>query len=603
MMKRIAKIKILLVALILTTASSLLPGGRSFAQDKIEDEQFNGPFVRHRVLVRFHSHVSEEQVFETMRAGGGLRTKEIRGTGVMAVELPEDTDEETYLQELRSRADVEFAELDRILPPADMNPDDPMYGSQWHLPKIAAPAAWPVSVGSSDVTIAIIDSGVDATHPDLAGKLVAGWNFYNDNSNTSDVYGHGTQVAGAAAAAGNNSVGIASVAWGCKIMPLRVSSTTGSASVYTMATALTWAADHGARVANISYAASGSPSIASAAQYFQSRGGVVTISAGNSSGVDTNPDNPYALTVGATTSSDTLASFSTTGECIDVAAPGAGVYSTVRGGGYGSVSGTSFSAPIVAGLAGLVISVNPALNGAQVQDIIKRSADDLGDAGRDTQFGWGRVNAARALEMAASETGSGDTQAPNVSILSPATGATVSGTVSLQASATDDTTVASVSFSIDGTSLGTVSQSPYTLSWDSLKVANGSHVLMVTAVDGAGNTSSVGVSFMVTNIVDLPPSIAITSPANRSSIPANAKAVDITVSATDETGVVLVELYVDGKLVTSSKKTPFSLRWDAKKAANGAHTLMCKAYDKAGNCGVSASVTIYKGTSGGGDVE
>ncbi len=604
MMKRATKIKAMIAVLILMIISSLLPGmpgGKSFAQDKIEDGQFDGPFVKHRVLVRFHSDVSEDQVFETMRGSGGLRKKEISGLGIIAIALSEDVDEESYLQELRSRSDVEFAELDRILPPADMNPNDPMYASQWHLPKISAPAAWPTSVGSNNVIIAILDSGVDATHPDLAGKMVAGWNFYDNNSNTSDVYGHGTSVAGSAAAAGNNAVGVASVAWGCQIMPLRVSATNGFASIYTMATALTWAADHGARVANISYAASGTASVTAAAQYFQSKGGVVTISAGNSGGVDSSPDNPYALTVSATSSTDAMASFSTTGNFIDVAAPGVGVYSTLRGGGYGSVSGTSFSAPIVAGLAGLVMSVNPALDGAQVQDVIKQSADDMGGAGWDGQYGWGRINAARAVELATSTAGDRDTEAPVVSILSPAASATVGGSVNLSASASDNTAVASVSFSMDGTTLGTVSQSPYTLSWDSLTVDNGSHVLMATAVDEAGNTASVGLSFTVSNTRDLPPAVAITSPANWSRIAENTKTVTITATATDETAVVSVELYIDGKRIASSKKAPYSFRWDAKKAANGAHTLVCKAYDRAGNCGVSASVVIYKGT--GGDVE
>ncbi len=604
MMKKITKIKITLAALILTLISSLVPGlsgVRAFAQDRIEDGEFNGPFVRHRVLVRFNSDVSEDQVFETMRASRGLRTKGIRGTGVVAVELPEDVDEEAYLQELRSRSDVDFAELDLILPPADMNPNDPMYTNQWHLPKISAPAAWPTSVGSNDVIIAIIDSGVDSTHPDLAEKLVAGWNFYNNNDNTSDVFGHGTSVAGSAAAAANNSIGIASVAWGCEIMPLRVSATNGFASVYKIAEALTWAADHGARVANISYAASAVATVTAAAEYFQSRGGVVIISAGNTGGVDTNPDNPYALTVSATSSDDNLASFSTRGSFIDVAAPGVGVYSTLRGGSYGSVSGTSFSAPIVAGLAGLVLSTNPALDGTQVQEVIKESADDLGNPGWDDNYGWGRINAARAVEMATSTVGSGDTEAPQVSLLAPTTGATVSGKVDLSASASDNTAVDSVSFSIDGTALGTVSESPYTISWDSLTVANGSHVLMATAVDMAGNTASVGLSFTVSNIIDLSPAVAITSPANGSRIAANTKTVTVNVSATDENSVVKVELYVDGKLIDASKKGPYSFRWDVKKLADGAHTLVSRAYDKAGNCGVSASVTVYKGT--GGEVE
>src|SRR5262249_17298102 len=153
---------------------------------------------------------------------------------------------------------------------------DTYYPNEWHLPIIQAPQAWDITTGSTNIIVAILDTGVDGTHPDLAGKLVAGWNFYDTNSDTSDLNGHGPAVAGTAVAASDNTLGVAGVAWDCMIMPIRVSDSNGLAMTSTFATALTWAADNGARVANISFTVSTSPTVASAAQYFQSKGGVVT---------------------------------------------------------------------------------------------------------------------------------------------------------------------------------------------------------------------------------------------------------------------------------------------------------------------------------------
>ena len=301
--------------------------------------------------------------------------------------------------------------------------------------------------------IAILDSGVDGTHPDLASKMVAGWNVYNHNSDASDISGHGTKVAGTASAASNNSNGVASVAWGCKIMPVRVSDSTGYALFSDMAEGLTWAADHGARVANLSYTASDSSTVRSAASYFQSKGGVVAVSAGNDSTFKSAADNPYVLTVSATDTSDLLASFSNTGNNVDLSAPGMTIRTTARGGGYQAVAGTSFSAPIVAGLAALVMSVNPSLTPAGVQDILKQSADDLGSTGKDSSYGWGRVNAARAVTLASGGE-VGDSTPPVLSFTSPTGGATVTGGVTIALSATDNVGVTSLSLNNRRSCLG-----------------------------------------------------------------------------------------------------------------------------------------------------
>jgi hypothetical protein len=546
-------------------------------------------FVRGRLLVKFRPEVSSEHARAVVTGFQARIREELPRIGVQMIELPAPASETAYLNAFQARPEVAFAELDRIMPPADVTPNDPWYPNQWHLPKISAPAAWSTTTGSSIITIAILDTGVDSTHEDLAPKMVAGWNVYDNNADTSDVYGHGTKVAGTAAAAGNNAKGVASVAWSCWIMPVRVSATNGYATYSAIASGLTWAADHGARVANISYAVTTSSTVTSAAQYFQNKGGVVAVSAGNQGTFDASADNPYILTVSATDPSDALYSWSNTGNNIDLAAPGC-VYSTAWGGGYTSACGTSFSAPIVAGVAALVLSVNPGLTAAQVSSTLKQSADDLGALGWDPSYGWGRVNAARAVALPGG--GSADTQPPAVSIVSPGGGAVVSGTVSVQAAASDNVGVASVSIAADGATLCTLAVGPYLCSWNTTTVANGTHTLTATARDASGNSSSASVSVTVSNAGDtMPPFIAITSPVAGSTVSGN---VSVLVNASDNVGVVKVVLYVDNVQTATSNVAPFTTKWNSRKAAAGAHTLQSRAWDAAGNVGLSAPVTVYK---------
>ena len=382
--------------------------------------------------------------------------------------------------------------------------------------------------------MAIVDTGVDSTHEDLAGKMVAGWNVYDNNSNTSDVFGHGTKVAGTAAASSNNFIGVAAVAWQCKIMPIRISDTSGYATYSAMASGITWAANHGAKVANLSYSATSSATVKSAAQYMQSKGGIVTVSAGNSSTFDSSPDNPYVLTVSASDETDSLSYFSNTGNNIDLAAPEA-AYTTRMNGGYTFSGGTSISAPIVAGVAVLVFSVNPTLTPTEVQQILKLSADDRGTTGWDVSFGWGRIMVSSKPVRLSITTRSSSTPRARTAI---ATG-----------------WPARTRSSCSPTPSPTPSPSPSPFS----------------------DTTA--------------PTVIITSPVNGARVSVNAP---VYVNAYDNIRVVRVELYVDGKLTATSTNAPFSTKWNSKKAAAGAHVLHCKAFDAAGNVGTSAQVTVYK---------
>jgi hypothetical protein len=500
--------------------------------------------------------------------------------GVHLVSLPDGASEIDYVRTLRARDDVEFAELDRLVPVSDLTPNDPGYASEWHLPRISAPAAWSTTTGSNSVIVAVIDTGVDGTHEDLASKMVAGWNFYDNNSNTSDAYGHGTKTAGTIAAATNNGTGISGICWNCWIMPLRISDPTGYASYSSMSSAIIWAADHGAKVANLSFAIDSSATITSAAAYLNSKGGVLAVSAGNSSAFDAAGNNTNMLRVSATDPNDALYSWSNTGNNIDLAAPGC-VYTTASGGGYTSACGTSYSAPVVSGVAALVFSVKPNLTAAEVTQILTQSADDVGPVGWDTSFGWGRVNAAKAVALAQNSIPA-DTVAPSVSFMTPTQSATVSGVASVQMSATDNVGVAMVMLSADGAFLNSWSGAPYTYSWNTTGLGNGTHTLTAAAKDAAGNTTTSTVQVTVNNVVadTQPPALSFATPGNGGAVSGTTT---VQIAASDNVGVVLVTLAIDGASAASWSGGPYTYSWNTKLLPNGTHTLSATAKDSAGN--------------------
>jgi thermitase len=292
----------------------------------------------------------------------------------------------------------------RVYPTA--TPNDPSYPGQWHLPKIQAPQAWDVQKGSPAVVLAFTDTGVDRTHPDLAARRVPGFNAVSNlaevnGGNLDDVQGHGTHVAGIAAAIGNNGAGVSGVGWNFKFMMVRVSdAASGSASIEDITQGARWAVDNGARVVSSSYAGVESPSLQTTGAYIKSRGGLYLYAAGNNGANLTSFDHADVIVVGATTSNNTKADFSAYGPAIDVFAPGTSILSTVRGGGYGLKNGTSMATPLANGVAGMIWSVDPTLTPAQVESMLFSNADDLGAAGNDAVFGWGLVNVRRGVNAA-----------------------------------------------------------------------------------------------------------------------------------------------------------------------------------------------------------
>ena len=551
-------------------------------------------WVKGHILVQPRAGLSDAEFDKALATQGGKAVGRLGNLNIYVVALPPTASEQAVANALAHHPNVKFAEVDRLVAPAFI-PNDADYGYEWHLQTINAPTAWNTSIGTG-VTVAILDSGIDPTHPDLVGQLVPGWNFYDNNSNTADVYGHGTLVAGVVAAKGNNSIGVAGVAWGAKLMPVRVTDTSGIGTLSAFANGLTYAADHGARIANLSFPVQSSSSTQAAAQYFVNKGGIVFNSAGNYATLDSTPPSNSLVSVSATGSTDIIASWSSYGPYVDLSAPGVGIWTTSLGGGYSGVSGTSFSSPLSAGVAALMMSVNPSLAPSQIVSLLESSAVDLGAAGYDYDYGYGRVNAAAAV-VAAAQAKTADVQPPSVAITSP-TGGTVSGIVPINVTASDNVGVTRVDLLVSGTLLASDASAPYAFSWDSTALAGSSASLVARAYDAAGNAASstavvvsVGGGTIPPPPADTtPPTVAITSPGNSSVVTG---VVTVSAKAGDNVGIGSLSLYLDGAMVGTGNSTSVSYKWNTKKAASGTHTISAIAKDKSGNQS-STSVQVKK---------
>lgn len=467
----------------------------------------------------------DEQVLGVNSENPSTATKRVRKKKLQieVVRVPTG-DRDKIIAELRKDPNVEYAEPNYIGQTQD-TPNDPQYASQYALQKINISPAWDITQGSPSVVIAVIDSGVLATHADLAGKLTAnGYNFYDSNINTDDVQGHGTAVAGVAAAATNNGVGIAGVGRNVKIMPLRVSDSNNTYLYSRLISAINYAADNGAKVISMSLGGTTSSlGLADSVKYAWNKGVVLVAAAGNYGATPLlyPAQLSQVIAVGATDGNNIKTSWSNYGSELDVMAPGVSINTTNKSGSYSNWSGTSFSVPQVSGLAALMLSLKPFTN-QQVYNFITQTAVDLGSAGKDDNYGYGLINGGAALAMAnagpvtassptptptstptptPTPTPTTDTTPPAVSITSPAAGP-VSGNVQISANISDPSGISAVRFLVDGvlkTSFTTFTSSLYTYTWDSKTIANGTHTITVGAKDRLGNTKKVDIIVTVSN--------------------------------------------------------------------------------------------------------
>lgn len=371
-----------------------------------------------------------------MAASAGTEIQLTEMANTFRVGLPPEQDVEKAAQALQALDSVVYAEPNRWRE-TSVVPNDPNFAAQWGLTRIRAPEAWDRTTGSPQIVVGVLDTGIDLDHPELAGLLVAGtdmvdlgpnptppagFRFEGDwqgrDSDPQDEVGHGTHVAGTIACATNNGSLVAGVTWNCRLMPVKVltrivnignpADVRGIGSSADVAAGIRWAADHGARVINLSLSSSQATNVErDAVAYAVSRGVVVVAAMGNA-GPNAGPAFPAAypdvIAVGAIDSSDRRAGFSQVGAHIDVAAPGVGILSTVWNNATATFQGTSMASPHVAGVAALILSCNAALTAAQVGDIIRQTAQPLRDAPGDpvpnNPYGFGCVDAKAAIDRA-----------------------------------------------------------------------------------------------------------------------------------------------------------------------------------------------------------
>ncbi|HEY9898814.1 MAG TPA: S8 family serine peptidase [Pantanalinema sp.] len=287
------------------------------------------------------------------------------------------------------------------------SPNDPLFPAQYAPVITGAERVWAEQKGAAEVVVAVIDSGIDGTHPEFEGRLLPGYDFSEKQpvaGGDQDGYGHGTHVAGIIGARQDNGLGVTGIAPGCKLLPVRIFNNSGHTTEGASTEAIIWAVDHGAKVINASW---GSPSDSEAGRaaikYAQDKDVVVVAAVGNT-GKEWDPSYPAAwpgvVAVAASNDQDGWASFSTWGDWITLAGPGDGILSTYplsKGNGYRIMSGTSMAAPAVSAVAALVRSQHPQLSQAQVIERLYATARDTVMTGKDKYVGYGRVDALRAV--------------------------------------------------------------------------------------------------------------------------------------------------------------------------------------------------------------
>ncbi len=417
-------------------------GGRTPAAQAAKAKQKDS--VPGELLVGFQPGVTAaEQQSALKKAGASEKKKFNRIHGSLAAVSPQDEDK--ALQQLQHDPRVRYAEPNFVFH-TDTTPNDPFYSNLWGLDNtgqvvsgqpgtphadINAPQAWNKTTGSSAVKVAVIDSGIDASHPDLSANMWInqgencagcrndgidndhngyvddwrGWNFVSNNNNPMDDNGHGTHVAGTIGAVGNNGIGVAGVNWHVSLMPLKFIGANGSGTAADAVSAILYAAQQGADVLNNSWGGDQySQALADAISAADSHGSLFVAAAGNStSNNDTAPtypasyDLPNVVAVAATDNTDDLAWFSNYGrQSVALAAPGQDIYSTWPGGGYQYLSGTSMAAPHVSGVAALAKAEFPSATGVGLKALLVDSVDQLPGLSSLTASG-GRLDAAAAV--------------------------------------------------------------------------------------------------------------------------------------------------------------------------------------------------------------
>jgi subtilisin family serine protease len=390
---------------------SAVPGSNKEMTVRTGEDNGNAShYAIDEIVVKFHSSLTEKQLLQLRKE---LDLTVVRHTGktyVFRSKKHETKHLKTYFLSKWNPVYVEphYLYLTNSVDGAgafgsngsSFVPNDTLYSQyQWNLPEIAAQNGWNVT-NSKDVIVAVVDTGVQSDHPDLKGRLVKGMNIVDPSSPPEDDVGHGTHVSGIIAAIVNNSEGVAGMTLNTKIMPVKVLDSSGAGSTYSVSQGIIWATDHGAHIINMSLGNYSQAQFLHDALKYAHDHGVVLVAASGNDNTD-RPGYPAAypevLAVAATDQSEGRAEYSNYGDYIDVAAPGTSIASTYPGSRYAALSGTSMASPHVAALASLVRAANSQLTNEEIMDLLRRTAKDLGPAGKDNDFGYGQIDVKSAL--------------------------------------------------------------------------------------------------------------------------------------------------------------------------------------------------------------
>lgn len=377
-----------------TTAAS----GQSQSSEQSVDQSPEGePYVSGELLIAFEPGRAQAAEEAIQRSRGEVEDR-IPNIDTLKIQLPEQANEralEGIRQGLESSPAVDSADYNYIRELSYV-PSDRFFRQQYGLKKPNYPGAWNNTRGGN-IRIGIVDSGVQAGHPDMRGKVVEQRDFVDGDGRAEDNVSHGTHVSGIAAADTNNSRGVAGACPGCKILAAKIADSYNGPTDARIAKGINWSTNNGADVINLSL---GGPQrsavIRRAVNRAWDRGVVVVAAAGNDGSFERQYPAAYlrVMAVSATDRYDRKARFSQRGKWLSVAAPGVDILSTIPG-GYDRYSGTSMASPNVAGLAGLM--VRQGRSNQQIRSRIQRTAVDLGPEGKDVNYGHGRVNARRAV--------------------------------------------------------------------------------------------------------------------------------------------------------------------------------------------------------------
>jgi len=337
----------------------------------------------------------------------------VEETDEYIINIPDGWNENTLSAELEATGLFQYAEPDWYVYVDGTVPNDTNYNRQWHHQTMNSEGGWDYGTGDGVFIASTVDTGVYTGHPDLAGSMVSGYNSADRQSqanggDVSDVHGHGTMTIGCVGAIGNNNRGVVGMAWDMKLMPVRcTNSSSGGAYMSDITDGARWASDNGARAVGCSWSGVNSNTVQSTGAHLRSEDSILVWAAGNSGQKINGYDHADVVVTAATNSSDNRTSWSNYGNIVDVGVPGDNIWTTNRSGGYGGVSGTSFSCPLAVGVLGMMMQTAPAKSSSEIEQMMYQNCKDLGSSGEDIYYGAGRPEFDLCMEAAFNAGGGG----------------------------------------------------------------------------------------------------------------------------------------------------------------------------------------------------